>query len=357
MARATVMRDLQTAVGLGVPAAPLVFPIFEGVAARLAGETYHDFSTKAVAMTKVWDQSIERFDVDWAGLFVDDLFEYEPLGIEITDGPDHPYAVTQYLPADQSTLAHLRVPNFRKDARLPALLEAQRRIRERWGNQIVISKSVAAPFSGLTLLCGIPEVMLLVYDDPELLRRLMGFVEELAIAFSLALLAAGADVIWLGDCSASSRFLSLSAYRELALAPAQRVAAAINRAGGLVIYHAGENKLPFLEEMAGVAPDVLSVEAGIDLAAVKRTVGSRVCLSGNLDGVHLLWHGQPPAIEAATRHLVTEVASQGGVIVNTGEGIPEQTPATNLTAMFRTIRAAWPHGTDADHRGARRPAN
>lgn len=336
------MRDLKTCIRLGVPEAPLIFPIFEELAAHHAGETYHDYSTKAAVMAGVWDEAIQRFDVDWAGLFVDDLLEYEPLGIEIADGPDHPYAVTKYLPAEKSARDRLRLPNFRKDARLPVLMETQKRIRDRWGDQVVICKSVAAPFSGLTLLYGMDAVMLLIYDDPDFLEKSMVFLEELAIAFSLALIEAGADMIWLGDCSASSRFLSLNAYRELALEPARRVTAAIKQAGGKVIYHAGENKLPFLEETAHLGADILSVEGGIDLAQVKQTAGQRVGLSGNLDAIKLVWNGTPPEIENATRRLVTEVAARGGVIVNTGEGIPEQTPLENLMAMFRTIREAWP---------------
>lgn len=342
MPRPTVMRDLKTCIRRGVPDAPLIFPIFEELAAHQAGETYHNFSTQAATMAKVWNQAIERWDVDWAGLFVDDLFEYEPLGIEIADGPDHPYAVTKYLPAEKSALDHLRLPNFKQDARLPVLLEAQKRIRDRWADQVVVCKSVAAPFSGLTLLYGIDAVMLLIYDDPDFLKKSMVFLEELAIAFSLALIEAGADIIWLGDCSASSRFLSLNTCRELALEPAKRVIAAIQRAGGMVIYHAGENKLPFLEATADLGAEILSVECGIDLAEVKRSVGKRICLSGNLDGIRTLWNGTPAEIGKATRRLVTEIASQGGVIVNTGEGIPQQTPLENLSALFRTIRDEWP---------------
>jgi len=39
---------------------------------------------------------------------------------------------------------------------------------------------------------------------------------------------------------------------------------------------------------------------------------------------------------------VRDVAIKGGVIVNTGEGIPEQTPVANVRAMIQGIRNAWP---------------
>jgi MtaA/CmuA family methyltransferase len=231
---------------------------------------------------------------------------------------------------------------------MPILMESLRRLRDQWGKNVVLSKSVAAPFTGLTLLHGIEAVMLLVYEDPDFLRKSMAFTESLSIGFSRELIEAGADIIWLGDCCASSRFLSLDLFREFAYEPAKRVISAIHEAGGMVIYHAAENTLPFLEEMSGMGPDVLSVESGIDLEIVKQTVGKRVALSGNLDGINLIWQSRPDEIKHEVTHLVLRVASQGGVIVNTGEGIPKQTSLENLTTMFNTIREEWQYIVQSD---------
>ena len=336
------MRDLETCLRRGVPAQPFGFPIADGFFVRLANATYHDYATCGAVMAEVWNRAIAQFDLDWAGPFVDDLFEYEPLGIESADGPDRPYAVTRYLPAARASLARLALPDPRRDGRMPARLEAIARLRARWGRDIVICNSVAAPFAGLTLLYGIDATMLAVYDDPGLLKRTMTFLEELAVAWGQALLAAGSDLIWLGDCSASSRFLSLDMYRDFALEPARRVTAALRDAGAKVIYHAGENKLNHLRAALDVGADVLSVESGIDLADVQRAIGGQTCLSGNLDGINLIWLKTPAEIEAEARRLVREVACRGGVIVNTGEGIPDQAPVANVAALLRAIREAWP---------------
>ncbi|MFH1969545.1 MAG: uroporphyrinogen decarboxylase family protein, partial [Verrucomicrobiota bacterium] len=258
------------------------------------------------------------------------------------DGPDHPYAVTKYLPAEKGALDRLHIPAPKKDGRMPMLLEAQKRIRDRWGDRVVISKSVAAPFSGLTLLYGINNTMLMTCDAPDLLKKSMTFLEELAITWGRALIEAGTDVIWLGDCSASSRFISLEMYREFAMEPARRVISALKQAGGIVIYHAGENRLPFLVETAKLGADILSVEGGINLAEVKNALGPHMALSGNLDGIKEIWQSQPQDIGQRVRQLVRDVAIKGGVIVNTGEGIPEQTPVANVLAMIQGIRNAWP---------------
>ncbi|MCC7518973.1 MAG: hypothetical protein IT578_07295 [Verrucomicrobiae bacterium] len=343
MARPTILQDLKTCVRLELPSAPLVFPIAgDAMFTRLAGATYHDYAHHAATIETVWSQAIETFDLDWAGVFVDDLAEYEPLGIRTIDGPDASYAVAEYCPCDRQTLARLRLPVPTRDGRMPIRLEANARLRQRWGESIVICANVAAPFSGLTLLYGIDETMLALADDSELLRDTMEFLEELATIWRQALIRCGADLIWLGDCSASSRFISEDAYRRYALEPAQRVVKKLKAAGGIVLYHAGEFRMSHLPAMVETGADILSVESGGALTEIKAAIGDRICLSGNLDGVNLIWRKSPAEIEAATSKLVREVGAKGGVIVGTGEGLPRQTPEENLRAMIRGIRQAWP---------------
>lgn len=341
MARNTVHDDLKVVCRLGVPEDPLIIPIMDPLGAHLAGFTYEDYSTRPEAMEGAWSSAVEYFDIDWAGMCIDDLFEYEPLGIEVTNAPDLPFAVAKYLPATEDTLSGLRLPDPTREGRMPAHLEAEKRLRDRWGDAILVAGSAAAPFSGLTLLYGIEQTMLLLYDNPDFLRRSMRFVGDLAITWGQAILDASGDVIWLGDCSASSRFVPVNVYREVCLEPARRVAAALKDAGATVIYHAGENRLPHLEAMAEVGADILSVEAGPNMGEVKNAIGDRVALSGNLDSINTLWHGTEEEIEAAVSKLITEVAGRGGYIVNTGENTPEQTPPEHLEAMIRSIREGW----------------
>ena len=133
----------------------------------------------------------------------------------------------------------------------------------------------------------------MLYDDPDFLSAGMLFMEELAVTWGRAMIQGGADVIWLGDCSASSRFMPHTAYEALCLTPARRVVAVLQEAGAVVIYHAGENKIPNLDAMVGTGADIISVESGIDIRQVKEAIGDRIALIGNLDSLNLIWHGTP----------------------------------------------------------------
>lgn len=342
MARSTVLEDLNTVVNLGVSKDPLILPILNPPVIGVASSNYHGYATSASVMADGWSEAIERFNLDWAGLLVDDLFQYEPLGISVTDNPALPFGVTKYLPATAETLSNLRIPNPRKDGRMPVLLEAERRLRDRWGKDILIcGSSTAAPFSGLTLVYGVEQTMLLLYDNPFFLQETTKFLEELTIVWGKAMIESGADLIWLGDCGASSRFISPNVYREYCLEPARRVTAELKAAGAKVIYHAGENNLAFLKMMVDVGADILSVEGGIDMKTVKDEIGNKVCLIGNIDSINLLWRGTPETIKNHVQRLVREIAVKGGYIVSCGEGIPVQTPAENFESMVKSIRESW----------------
>ncbi|RJQ39631.1 MAG: hypothetical protein C4550_04980 [Nitrospiraceae bacterium] len=339
MARKNINRDFATAINLGIPEQMPVLPIaLDQFAAQLSNVSYRQYSTDADILAEAWNKVIERFDLDWAGIFIDDLLEFEPLGIEVTSEDQIPRAVKKYLPATEGILADFRIPDPETDGRMKVNLEAQRLLRQHWGEKILICSSIAAPFTALTLAFGIVPIMTLLYDRPDFLIKSVKFFEELEMLWGQALVEAGADVIWLGDCSASSRFISVDTYEKFALEPAARVAEAIKRAGGNVIYHAAENKLQHLKAMVQAGGDILTIAEYADMNLVKDEIGSDICLMGNLDCIKLILNGTPEEIENEIKKLTEEVALRGGYIVNTAEGIPVQVPIENLEAMINAIR-------------------
>jgi uroporphyrinogen decarboxylase len=107
----------------------------------------------------------------------------------------------------------------------------------------------------------------------------------------------------------------------------------------LVFYHTGDKSLAHLELMTRIEPDALSVGEGIDLATVKQAIGDRICLLGNIDGIATLQNGSRDDVERETTRIVEAGKPGGGYILNSGEGIPFDTPAQNIETMFKTARA------------------
>jgi len=301
------------------------------------GVTYEEYCQSADLMVDVQKKVMAEYDYDWAWLQVDDCIEFEPLGVGVRGEGDILRATCEYLPATPETLAKLKMPDPQKDGRMPALLEAIRRLRETYGDTACVCGRVAAPFSSVTLLFGIEETMMLTADE-GLLRDALTWCADMQSAFARAQIEAGAHAIWLGDCNASTHLISPAMYRNFALPEAKRVVQAIHDAEGICICHNSEERLAGLEAQAEQGVDILSMGPGIDLAEAKKALGDKVCLVGNIDPIGMLERGTPQAIREEVKRLMEVGRPGAGWIFNSGEMIPRDTPEANMAALRDAVR-------------------
>jgi uroporphyrinogen decarboxylase len=283
-------------------------------------------------------RAVKHFDYDWAMVFPDDYIEFEPLGLDMHDDPDHPAMVASYLPMTRDTLRRFRLPDPARDMRLPLHLEMIRRVRAAVGDTACVTGRIAAPFSALGLIYGIETLMTQIVDDPELVRDNLKFFIEHQIAFGRAQLEAGAHCLWLGDCVASSAFLSPAHFAAFAADAAAAVASVLVRTGAIMIYHAGEKSTEHLKLEATLPVSAINVGEGVDITRVRAAIGPTCCLTGNCDPL-LLRDGTPDQVAQAVERMIRQNRSQPGYMFNTGEGVMSNSPLANVEAMMRTAKA------------------
>ncbi len=337
MAYPGVVDDLRACARLETPSRVPVFALGEEFDVEMYGVDYGEYILSAEKMVECQVQAAERFDYDWILLHPDDYIEFEPLGIQTTVSERIPPAAVSNLPASREALSGLKLPNPARDGRMPAHLEALSGIKSAFGDHLCVAGRVAAPFSSVALLYGISEGLILLLDDPDLFRATAEFFVELMTMWGIAQLDAGADAIWLGDCVASSGFLSPQHYADFAVEPAKRVSDALREHGGAVIYHAGEDSPDHLQ-IAAEHFEIINLGEGVDLGQMKAALGDRVCLSGNADPMRLMNCDDLAEVEAETRRIVEAGKPGGGYIFNTGEGIPRQTQPEVVRAMVQTAK-------------------
>jgi len=337
MAYSGVINDVRTCVNLSIPQRVPIFALDEQFNVRMHGITYAEYTYEVDKMVNCEIEMVKKFDYDWVYLNPDDYIEFEPLGVKTKGAKNIPLTGYKYLPACEDTLKNLKFPNFKKDGRMLAFLEAISRIKEKLGDTVCLAGRVAAPFSSVTLLYGVENGLILLFENPELFKETANFFVEFMIEWGKAQIQAGADAIWVGDCVASSGFISSSHYAEFALPGVLRLNEALKKEG-FVFYHAGESSLTHLESMANSYPDVLSIGGKIGLNKVKETVGKRVCLMGNIKGIEVLQRGSPEEVERETMRIMEIGKKGGGYIFNSEEGIPYQTPEENVKIMMQTAK-------------------
>ena len=338
MAYPTVLQDVQTCVDLGVPSRVPIFALGEEFDVEQYDIDYRDYITSPEHMVACWVQAVETYDYDWVLLHPDDYIEFEPLGVATRANERVPPAAIDHPQATAETLRGLTIPDAESAGRMPHHLAGLRGLKDALGDEVVLAGRVAAPFSAVGLLYGVERALMLMMMEPGLFRDTAEFMVDLMVSWGEAQIQAGADALWVGDCVASSGFLSPAHYEEFALEGAARVCDAIREAGAWAIYHAGEPSLPHLQLAAEMAPSMINVGEEIDLATVKDALGDRVCLSGNINPIRLFEARDLQEVAAETIAVIAAGKPGGGYIFNTGEGVPRTTDPEIIATMMRTAK-------------------
>jgi len=146
------------------------------------------------------------------------------------------------------------------------------------------------------------------------------------------------DVFFTTDDMAfkSQPFFSPKVFEELVLPRHRRVAEKITIPWCM---HSDGNLMPFLEGILDLGIDGLHpIEKGaMDIRAMKRDYGDRICLLGNVD-LNLLGIGTPEQVDEEVRGLIRDVAPGGGYIVTSGNSLAAYLNPTNVLALAEAVR-------------------
>jgi len=300
---------------------------------------YETFCQDGDKMFEVFRASIDRFDYDWAWVQVDDCFEFEPAGVECRGEGNILRATRGYLPATRESLAGLPRLDPEKDGRMPEKLKAIRKLREHYGETVLICGSLAAPFSAVGLTWGIEQSLLLLLDDPDLLHDAMEYWKEFYKRYVKAQKEAGAHAVWLGDCNAFSSMLPVPLYNEHVLGITRELVQYCEKDLDVLVWlHNSEVKKEHVLAHLPLGVSVENIGPAGDMRELREATRGRMPLSGNLDPIEVLWRGTPEQIERDVTRIM-EICKPGGAYVfNTGEMNPRQVPEENMDACMATAK-------------------
>lgn len=340
MAYKGVLDDVKKAIALEEPNRTPVFANSEEFDVKWYGKwDYETVCQDGDKLAEVWIAAIEEFDYDWAWVQVDDCWEFEPLGVGCVGECNILRATKDYLPATRESLASW--PRFDPLAagRIPEKLKAIRKIKERFGDTILIEGSAAAPYSCVGLACGMTETMMMGLDDPELMADMCDFFVEQQYKYIKAQVEAGANGIWLGDCNAFSEMLSLEQYREFAFPSSKKLIEKCKADFDVIFHlHISEIRPEYLVAESELGVDIISVGPAADIAEVKKALTGKCCFTGNLDPIEVLMRGTPEKVESEVERIMGICKPGGGYIFSTGEMNPMQVPAENMHAMVKKAK-------------------
>jgi len=192
---------------------------------------------------------------------------------------------------------------------------------------------------GSTLLSmGVESFSYAMADDPQLVRDIHDAYADWTREVVAALQGVGFDVIWaFDDVAFNSGPMFSPAFYVSHILPREREVAATSKLP--LITHSDGDMTPLLDAwlrlgqaaIHPIQPDVM------DIRAVKKKHGHRLCLVGNVF-MDDLARGRPEDIKAQVRDLIETVGAGGGYIVSSSNSLTDNMRPENVLAMADAIR-------------------
>ncbi len=311
------------------------------LAAREAGHSQRRFRENPAAIAGSFIRAVETYGYDGILVDVDTVTVAEALGVRVDHPEDQP---ARWAGPRISRLAQVRdlpPPEIEKHPRIRIWLEAVRRLKDYFGDEVYLRGNCdQAGFSLASMMRGPAEWMMDLVDEAnrEDAHALLAYCTEAALGFLRLMAETGADMVSNGDSPAGPDLVSPAMYAEFAQPYEKRLADEAHAHDRPYALHICGNTTRILEAMLATGADALELDYKTDVRAARDALKGRAVFIGNIDPSGVLALGTPALVEAKTRELLEVFAGVPGFILNAGCAIPAETPPANLRALIAAAR-------------------
>ncbi len=223
------------------------------------------------------------------------------------------------------------------------VFELPRQIVEDYGERYFLHTSVIAPFSNVYYVTGFAGCMMMIYDRPDLLHRIMERKMAQSMEFLKGLAKLGIHGVWIIETRASADLISPQHFIEFALPYEQALVNEIKALGmSTILYFCGD-AIPRLELIRSLGVDAIALEESkktfqINIEEIVDRVGDVACIFGNIDAIKIMAEGTPEMIEEEVKRQISAGKRARGFIAGIGSPLPPTTNPRNVDAFVRAVR-------------------
>jgi uroporphyrinogen decarboxylase len=306
---------------------------------RKQAGSFMDLCTSPELACEVTMQPVDRFALDAAILFSDILTIPDAMGLGLYfaegEGPRFERPVRNAADVDA-----LPVPDPEDELRY--VMDAVRLIRRTLANRIPLIGFAGSPWTLATYMVEgsstktYSRVKGMLYNEPQLLHRMLETVARSVTGYLNAQVAAGAQAVMIFDTWGG--VLTPPDYVEFSLNYMQQIVSGLTReAEGrkvpVILFTKGGCQ--WLEIMADTGCDALGIDWSTDLAAARKRVGDRVALQGNLDPAVL--YASPEVIRRKVGDVLAAFGKGSGHVFNLGHGITPDVAPEHAGALISAV--------------------
>ncbi len=320
-------------------------PFYEAPICRYFGSSFRAALMEDQAMAGAHLAALEEFRFDWimVGMGLIGGIIPEALGAPVSY-PDDVFPIIERTIINSSddlpAIAAASVQTEQMERFLGGISILKRKLN----GEVPIACEYISPFTIATRLRGTNEIMVDLYQSPDLVCEMQEVLVPLDIEIGRLLIEAGVEYIFYGADMECPLLISPDHYREFVHGPTGRVVNALAKMGARVLPHmcgdiVSTGIVDMLLEMniRGIMPGNLTQERVLDLQKLENKCGEQICIFDNLNPNGNLLIGTPEETARETRSHLQKAQSMAGYIFSTSGTTSPNIPRENFEAMNREV--------------------
>lgn len=308
-------------------------PILSFPGAKILNVTVDELVKDGHLQALCMESIAKKYDMGMAVSLMDLSVEAEAFGSPVQFETEEVPTVREALIHDEEEAEELKVPAVgagRTGECVKGIREACERITDR-----PVFAGIIGPYSLAGRLIDMTEIMILCYEEPEMVETVLEKATEFLIAYAKAFKDAGANGVVMAEPAAG--LLSPSLMEEFSNPYVKKVREAVEDDSFVVMYHNCGNIEPLLGQIRDVDAKAYSFGNAIDMEKALQVIPQDRLVIGNIDPAGVLRNGTPELVREETKKLLERCRKYPNFVIASGCDIPPMTPFENMDAFFETI--------------------
>lgn len=308
-------------------------PILSFPGIQLTGHSVDEMVRDGHLQALCMEAIAKKFDTGAAFSLMDLSVEAEAFGSPVLYSEDEVPTVTAALIHDEEEAEALQIPEVgagRTGECVKGIKEVCELITDR-----PILAGMIGPYSLAGRLLDMTEVMILCYEEPELVETVLKKATEFLIKYAQAFKDAGANGIAIAEPAAG--LLSPGLIREFSTPYVRKIRDAVEDENFLILYHNCGNVVPLLDNIKEIGVGGYSFGNAIDIEDALKVIPQDSIVIGNIDPAGVIRNGTPGTVRKETLALMERCCKYSNFIIASGCDIPPMSPMENIQAFFDAV--------------------
>ena len=308
-------------------------PILSFPGIQIIGHTVDEMVKSGDLQAECMKAIADRFDTGAAFSLMDLSVEAEAFGSPVRYSEDDVPTVHGALVHDEEEAEALVVPKVgagRTGECVKGIEKAVEMITDR-----PVLAGIIGPYSLAGRLLDMTEIMILCYEEPEMVETVLEKATEFLIEYAKAFKAAGANGVAMAEPAAG--LLSPNLIDEFSSPYVKRIRDAVEDDNFMVLYHNCGNVEPLLENMKKIDASAYSFGNAIDIETMLKALPEDRMIIGNIDPAGIIRNGNPEMIRKETLALMERCCKYPNYVIASGCDIPPMSPLENIQAFFDAV--------------------